>query len=273
VATSEHLKFVPVPSSNLGYLLFNQRDPARPDQPHPILAGLDVRRALILALDRPLLVGAVLGPYGEVPYGPASSQLWIHHGTPSPPGQNLSTARRLLAGRGWVDRDRNGVRENRTGAPLALSLMVTASSQQRHQMALMIQQQVRAVGVQLDVVRVEPALWMERRTAGKFDIDFSAATQDPSPSGLAFSWTCDGPGNAGRYCDRGADSLLMRAIASPTADRSLWHAFLRQVEEAAPAAFLYRQTYVYGVNRRFPEVIIRPVSAWGSLWRWPAPRS
>jgi peptide/nickel transport system substrate-binding protein len=273
VTESKHLRVVPVPSSNLGYLLFNQRDPADTSQPHPILADRDVRRALILALDRPLLVRAVLGRYGDVPFGPASSQLWIHHGTPTPAPQDQSTARRLLSGQGWVDRDQDGVRESRSGAPLALNLLVTSSSQQRRQMALMIQQQLREVGVKLDVIRLEPAVWGERRAAGDFDIDFSASTQDPSPSGLTFSWTCDGPGNAGHYCDRGADSLLFRAMASPTADRGLWHQFLRRVEEAAPAAFLYGQIYVFGVNRRFPEVTIRPVSAWGSLWRWPAPRS
>lgn len=273
VTESKHLRVVPVPSSNLGYLLFNHRDPAQLDRPHPILADRDVRRALILALDRPLLVRAVLGPYGEVPYGPASSTLWIHHGAPSPARQDQSTARRLLAGRGWVDRDQDGVRENQSGAPLALNLLVTSSSEQRKQMALMIQQQLRQVGVKLDLIRLEPAVWVARRSAGNFDIDFSGAIQDASPSGLASSWTCDGPGNKGHYCDRGADSLLFRAMASPTADRRLWHDFLRRVEVAAPAAFLYRQTFVFGVHRRFPEVVIRPVSPWSSLWRWPAPRS
>jgi peptide/nickel transport system substrate-binding protein len=273
VESAGHLKLVSVPSSNVGYLLFNHRDPSHLERPHPILADRDVRRALVLALDRPLLVRAVLGRYGEVPFGPVSSQLWISHGAPSPARQDQSTARRLLAGRGWVDRDHDGVRENRRGEPLALNLIVPASSQQRQQMAVMIQEQLRQVGIRLQLVRVEPAVWGERRAAGNFDIDFSASTQDPSPSGLAFSWSCDGPGNAGRYCDRGADSLLFRAIASPTADPGLWHAFLRRLEEAAPAAFLYSQIYVFSVNRRFPEVTIRPVSAWGSLWRWPAPRS
>jgi peptide/nickel transport system substrate-binding protein len=273
VEAAGHVKLVPVPSSNLGYLLFNHRDPARRDQPHPILADRDMRRALVLALDRPGLVAAILGRYGEVPFGPASSQLWIRHGTPAADSQDQSTARRLLIGRGWVDRDQDGVRENRSGEPLVLRLMVTTSSQQRQQMAFIIQEQLRQVGVRIELVRVEPAVWAERRAAGDFDIDFSAATQDPSPSGLAYSWTCDGPGNAGRYCDPAADSLLARAISSPTADRRLWHEFLRRVEEAVPAAFLYNQTYVFGVHRRFPEVVIRPVSAWGSLWRWPAPRS
>ncbi len=273
VEADKSIKLVQVPSSILGYLLFNLRDPQHRDRPHPILADRDVRRALTLALDRELIVRAVLGPYGYVPFGPASSQLWIHHGTPSPLRQDLSGARRLLAGRGWVDRNGDGVRENREGRPLSLRLLVTAVSLARGQMATIVQEQLRQVGVAIEVVRVDHAVWSERRTAGQFDIDFSAANQDPSPSGLAHSWSCGGTGAAGGYCDPVADSLLQRAILSPKADRKPWHAFLRRVEEDAPAVFLYAQTYVFGVNRRFRSVTIRPESSWSALWRWPPPRS
>jgi peptide/nickel transport system substrate-binding protein len=273
VEATRSLRVVQVPSSNLGYLVFNQRDPADLTRPHPILTDRDVRRALVLAVDRHLLVRAALGRYGDVPFGPASSQLWIRHGTPTPARQDQSAARQLLAGRGWVDRDQDGVREDRSGRPLALTLQVTTSSEQRQQMAVMIQEQLRQVGVRVDVLRLEPAVWGERRESGNFDLTFSAATQDPSPSGLAYSWSCDGPGNVGRYCDPGADSLLFQAITSRVADRELWHAFLRRVDENAPALLLYTQVYVAGVHRRFHEVIIRPVSPWGWLWRWPAPRT
>ena len=271
VEAARDVRLVPVPSNNLGYLLFNQRAPGHHDRPHPILAERDVRRALILALDRDLLVRAVLGPYGYVPFGPVSAQLWIRHGAPSHSRQDQSAARRLLAGRGWVDRDGDGIRENRNGEPLSLRLLVSSSSLTRTQMAAIVQEQLRHVGVRLDVVRVEVAVWIERRSAGDFDIDFSAATQDPSPSGLVFSWSCGGPGNVGGYCDPGADSLLQRAIASPKADRRLWHSFLRRVEESAPAAFIYTQSFAFGVNRRFRDVTIRPESSWIALWRWPAP--
>jgi ABC-type transport system substrate-binding protein len=60
---------------------------------------------------------------------------------------------------------------------------------------------------------------------------------------------------------------------SPVVSADLWHAFLRRVDENAPAILLYTQTYVAAVNRRFRDVIIRPVSPWGWLWKWPAPRS
>jgi len=272
VEVARHLRLVTVPSNNLGYLLFNQRAPLHRDRPHPILADRDVRRALILALDRDLLVRAVLGRFGYVPFGPVSSQLWIRHGAPAHSHQDVATARKLLAGRGWVDRDGDGIRESPIGAPLSLHLLLSSSSLARLQMASIIQEQLRQVGVDIQQVRVEPAVWLERRSAGNFDIDFSASSQDPTPSGLVFSWSCGGAGNAGGYCDPGADSLLHRAIASPKADRGLWHSFLRRVEENAPAAFLYTQTFVFGVNRRFRDVTIRPESSWIALWRWPAPR-
>jgi peptide/nickel transport system substrate-binding protein len=273
VEAARHLRLVTVPSNNLGYLLFNQRDPAHRDRPHPILADRDVRRALVLALDRDLLVRAVLGQYGYVPFGPVSAQLWIRHGAPSHSRQDQSAARRLLAGRGWVDRDGDGIRENRNGALLSLRLLVSTSSLARTQMAAIVQEQLRQVGVRIDLVRVDVAVWIERRSAGDFDIDFSAANQDPSPSGLVFSWSCAGPGNAGGYCDPGADSLLQQAIASPIADRRLWHDFLRRVEQNAPAAFIYTQVFAFGVNRRFRDVTIHPESSWWALWRWSAPGS
>ncbi len=273
VEADKNIKLVRVPSNALGYLLFNQRDPQHRDRPHPILADRDVRRALVLALDRELIVRAVLGPYGYVPFGPASSQLWIHHGSPSPARQDLSTARRLLAGRGWVDRNGDGVRENRAGLPLSLRLLVSITSPTRGQMATIVQEQLRQVGVALDVVRVDGPVWAERRNAGQFDIDFSSANQDPSPSGLTYSWSCGGTGNVGRYCDPVADSLLQRAIHTPKADRKPWHAFLQRVEEDAPAAFIYAQTYLFGVNRRFRSVTIRPESSWSALWRWSSPES
>jgi peptide/nickel transport system substrate-binding protein len=226
-----------------------------------------VRRALVLALDRELLVRAVLGEYGRIPYGPVSSQLWIGHGAPTPAAQDLPAARRLLAARGWVDRDGDGVRE-KSGVPLALQLIVPTSSTIRGQMSAIVQEQLRQVGVRIELVRAEPSVWMERHNAGRFDIDFSGAIQDPTPSGLLHSWSCDGPGNVGGYCDPAVDSLLERAILSPKADRELWHTLLQRIEESAPAAFLYSQTFVFAVNRRYRDVSIRPESSWISLWRW-----
>ena len=267
MAGDKDVRLIPVPSPTLGFLLFNQRDPADTSRPHPILADREVRRAIILSLDRGLLVRAVYGPYGEVPYGPASAILWIRHGTPKPAGLDRAQASRLLSSRGWKDSDGDGVLD-RNGLPLRLTLNFPASSAARRQMALLVQQQLRQVGIEVVLQQFEFPLWTEHRNAGRFDIDFSATSQDPSPSGLTQGWSCGGGTNAAHYCSPTVDSLMQVAIGSSDHAREAWHTVLRRIEDDAPAAFMYAPSYVYAVNRRFGNVTIRPESSWLLLWKW-----
>jgi peptide/nickel transport system substrate-binding protein len=267
MSENRDVRLIPVPSPTLGFLLFNQRDPADTSRPHPILSDREVRRAIILSLDRAILVRAVYGSYGEVPYGPASAILWIRHGSPKAAVPNRGRARLLLASRGWTDSDGDGILD-RNGRPLRLELNFPVTSAVRKQIALLAQQQLRQVGIDLVLRQFDAPVWYERRTAGRFDIDFSASTQDPSPSGLTQGWSCGGGTNVAHYCNPRLDSLLERAIASYDHAADAWHAVLKQVEDDAPAAFMYAPSYVFAVNRRFGNVAIRPESSWLLLWKW-----
>ena len=73
-------------------------------------------------------------------------------------------------------------------------------------MALLIQEQLRSIGIRVELQQFEFPVWSERRAAGDFDIDFSSVSQDPSPSGLTQSWTCAGGNNVAQYCDPAVDS-------------------------------------------------------------------
>jgi ABC-type transport system substrate-binding protein len=135
-------------------------------------------------------------------------------------------------------------------------------------MAQLIQEQYRRLGIRVNLAQSEFPVWLERRDAGDFDIDFSSTTQDPSPSGLTQSWSCVGGLNRAHYCDPEVDSLTTLAIATQGDARTIWHRVLQRIEQDAPAAFIYAPTYVYAVNRRYRDVTIRPESSWISLWRW-----
>jgi len=265
VAADKDLRVVPVPSSTIGFLLFNQRDPNDRGRPHPILADTAVRRAIGLSLDRRQMVRATFGNGAEVPYGPASPILWIRHGAPAPRGPNVPEARRLLAAAGWADRDGDGVLD-RNGQPLTLSLSLPNTSAIRQQLALQIQEQLRQVGIRIEIERFDFPLYNERRTAGRFDLDFAATSQDPSPSGLAQGWSCEGSTNVGRFCDPVVDSLL--AAAGRATDPEAWRAVLRRIEDDAPAVFMYAPSFMYAVARRFGNVHIRPESPWLALREW-----
>ena len=267
VGTDTALRLISVPSSTVGYLLFNQRDPKNRARPHPILADIRVRRAIMLGLDRRQMVQAVFGPHGTVPYGPVSQLLWIREGAPEPEAANPAEARRLLASTGWGDSDGDGTLD-RQGRPLRLLLSLPNTSGIRRQMALLVQEQLRRIGIQVEIQQLEFPIWQERRSAGDFDLDFSGVNQDASPSGLTQSWTCTGANNVGGYCDRGVDSLMSEAILGRGDPAGTWIETLRRIEEGAPAVFMYAPTFVYAVNRRYRAVTIKPHSGWITVRKW-----
>ncbi|MGZ8391748.1 MAG: ABC transporter substrate-binding protein [Gemmatimonadales bacterium] len=267
VASDTTLRLIAVPSSTMGFLLFNQRDSRNRSRPHPILADNRVRRAITLGLDRKQLVEAVFGSHAMVPYGPVSQMLWIRHRSPRADGPNVPEARRLLAATGWGDSDSDGTLD-RDGRPLQLVLSVPNTSGIRRQMALLIQEQLRRIGIQLEIQQMEFPIYIERRSAGEFDIDFSSSNQDPSPSGLTQGWTCTGGNNVAGYCDRGVDVLMEQAVRGQGDPGEKWIEALRKIEEDAAATFLYAPAFMYAVNRRFRGVTITPQSAWISLRKW-----
>jgi peptide/nickel transport system substrate-binding protein len=269
VKADTSLRLIPVPSPTVGFFLYNQRDPTQPAQPHPILSDRRVRRAITLGLDRQLLVRAVFGSYADVPYGPVSSLLWIRHGAPRPERANPSEARRLLDQAGWKDSDGDGIRD-RGGRPLSLILSLPNTSAVRRQMSLLAQQQLRQLGISLELQQLEFPLWIERRTAGKFDIDFAGTVQDPSPSGLTQGWSCSGGTNVAKYCNPRVDALLQDAILGRGRGDPghRWLEVLRQIEADAPGTFLYTTYNVCAVKRRFRNVILTPASSWQLLREW-----
>ncbi len=269
VAARDDLRTLRFPTYSVGYALFNQRANGDTARPHPILADPVVRRALVLALDRGAMLRAVFGPYGQVPGAPVPMASWVRPFAPTPDAPDTAAARRLLASRGWSDHDGDGVLD-RDGTPLRLVITGPASSWPRVQYAAILQEQWRRIGVQAELAISEGSTWEQRRNRGQFDVDLSAATQDPYPSGLVQSWTCAGIGgsNVARFCDPAFDSLLARARYAAGDVRGAWAAALHRLADDHPAVFLYafESTAAYAGWLAPPD--IRPESYWTALRRW-----
>jgi peptide/nickel transport system substrate-binding protein len=269
VQADKRLAIYPAPSFGVGYLLFNQRDPADLTQPHPVLADRDVRTAIRMALDVPAIVEATFGDWASVPVGPVPQLFWIRDPAVRPPAQNTTGALALLKARGWFDTDGDGYLD-RNGKPLALSINFPASSAPRAQVALLVQEQLRQVGIKIELNRLEGSVWNDRRNKGHFDIDFGQATLDPSPYGLMQSWGCAGRGgsNVGYYCDPKVDSLLSAALLSRKNALPLYRQAVRTIVDDVPAVFVYSPTLPFTVSRRIRRVEINPTYLYAALWRW-----
>jgi len=263
------LRVLPVPTFSVGYLLMNQRAYGDRSQPHPILSDRDVRRALAMALDRPALVRSTFGDFATVAEGPVAQLHWIRDPNARASRFDPGGATALLTSRGWRDSDGDGILD-RNGVPLSLRLNFPAPSAPRAMIAAQVQEQLRRIGVRVELVRLDGPVWAERRGKGEFDIDFSSASMDPSPSGLVQSWSCAGRSgsNVAQYCNPAVDSLLERAIAGRGDARRTWREVVRTINEDAPAVFVYAPVTAMAVHRRYADVEVRPESWWSSLWRW-----
>ncbi len=261
--------YYPVPGLGVVYSVFNQRDPADTSRPHPIFTDPVVRQALVQLLDREVLSRAAYGNLTEVPDAPVSAVLGRAITLPPHLAVDTSLSRRHLAASGWLDHDEDGVLD-KNGRPLAFALMVPSVSASRMAMAATMQEAWRRAGVRVQVEPVEPPVYVERRNAGRFDLDLYSVIQDPTPSGLAQSWSCAGIGgsNAGYFCDPVVDTLLAQAGRSLTASHRLYQDAVRRLAEDVPAIFLAAPVNSVPVHRRFANVVLRPESFWAAVWQW-----
>jgi peptide/nickel transport system substrate-binding protein len=186
---------------------------------------------------------------------------------PEGPGYDPAIARRRLDRAGWRDGDGDGIRE-KSGAPLALRLTYPGTSIARVALAEAIQEMLRQVGVRVELIRLDGPVWAERRRNGEFDIDFSQAGLDPTPTGLVQSWSCDGPSNVGRVCSPEFDRALRAAIDTPRDARDAWRAAIAALQAATPAVFIYSPADVAVVHGRYRGVSFRSESPWADVWRW-----
>ena len=271
VAARPELRLVTVPVAITRLpALQPARTRAIPTQPHPILpTSRSGARSRSRSTGR-LLVKAVLGAYGEVPYGPTSALLWIRHGSAEAvrPGPRRPPSACWSRAGGWTGTETACA--SATASRSCCDCWSPTPAPSATQMSLLIQQQLRQVGV-------EARAGAGRRSDLDRAADRRAASTStspprcriPSPSGLVQSWSCNGSQQRRpEYCDPAVDSLLERAVLARDDARSTWHEVLRRIEADAPATFLYAQTYAFVVNRRFRDVAIRPESSWISVWRW-----
>lgn len=275
IATAMKQKEVQVirtPSMNYAYLLFNLHDGAT-TKPHPVLGDLGVRRALAMALDRRGMLQNVFEGAGRLAMGPFSSMQWSADSTLRQPTFDRAAAAKLLDSLGWKP-GADGVR-TKNGKPLAFSILAASSSKPRQQYAQLIQEQLRQIGVKVEVEVMDPPAIGAKVTARNFDSFIQNLTAGRSPAGgLHQTWYkgSAGPGglNFGGYSSAALDLHADSAFnaANTTEARRHYRAVYQQIIDDVPAIFLFEQPTVSGAHTRLVTGALRPGAWWKSLETW-----
>lgn len=212
----------------------------------PLFEDARVRRALTLAINRPELVGALNLPR-ETPIvdGPYTDRQLKRRDLLDPLPYDPAQAIALLESAGWRPQGGGGIRE-RGGKEFRFTALVDGSSV-GSKLAVLVQEQLRRVGVQMDVQTLESTVVRERLAAG----DFKAAL---TLSGSVPIWLQRDFGEESPFgyhnprllelIDRAAETL------QPDAQDAIYREIAAILRADQPITYLHWWTITTAVHRR-----------------------
>ncbi len=239
----------------------------------PKLSDPRLRRAIGLAIPREALraevercsVAYALGPLP--PGHPALAGI-------EPPRYDPALAARLLDEAGIVDANGDGKRD-REGAPFSLTLLYPASSRQQERVATVIADELRHIGLMLELVPLEWAQFLRRLEAHDFEVAAIQWSIDSEPDlfPLLHSTQVAGSLNYGGYADREVDGWLeeLRTSLAPDRRNELLHELVVRLRRDEPDTFLFSPLTLALVRRPAYGVLPTALGWEPRAWGWKSP--
>jgi peptide/nickel transport system substrate-binding protein len=198
LAREPHLEVMRGPGTRLAYMAFNLRD--------PILKDVRVRQAMAYAIDRQPLVRYLWRDSVRLAASVLPPESWAYDADVRQYPYDPALARQLLDSAGY--RARNGIRFHLT--------MKTSTEESSRAMAAVFQQQLREVGIALDIRSFESATFLADIMHGEFQVyslRWIGGNEDPDIFDYVFSTARIIPNGANRqfYTNPRVDALIAEA--------------------------------------------------------------
>lgn len=223
----------------------------------PQFADAEVRRALTLAIDRQTIVDTIFpNGTGRIAVSPIVQGVWAFDRTLKPYPYDPAEARRILESKGWKDTNGDGVID-KDGKPFSFVLLSNAGNQQRNDAAVMIQDQLKKVGIKVEPRVVEFNSLISDAVAGKFDaMVFGFAIDTSLDMTAQFGTDATQDGNFGAYSNPELDRLLVEVMSKPDIRESEagLHRIQQIIHRDQPVTFLWESQRLSAVNRRLRDV-------------------
>jgi peptide/nickel transport system substrate-binding protein len=242
------------PGTVLQYLGFNLRD--------PILKDVRVRQAIAYALDRKPMIQYLWRNEAQPARSILPSQSWAYDGNVPSYQHDPERARQLLDAAGYPAT--NGVRFHIT--------MKTSTDENTRLMVAVMQQQLRDVGIALDIRSFEFATFFSDVTHGEFQmygLRWIGGNEDPDIFGYAFDSAKFPPlgANRGYYSNVRVDELIGQGRREiDTAARKQTYAELQRIlADELPYINLWYFDNVLVHNKRVNNLQLNPAGNYDFL--------
>lgn len=267
VATVErmpHITLHQTLSLAYAYLGWNQRNPLFQDR--------RVRQALTHAIDRQEIVDTLLEGNAEVAHAPVSPLSWAYDDAVARFGHDPARARTLLAEAGWSPGP-DGILQ-KDGQRFSFEILSNDGNVVRRDIAVVVQQYLRAVGIETRPVQMEWGAFLARVNAPRNDFDAVvmgwALGSDPDPSAIWHSREIAQGLNYVHFRNARLDQLAdenVRILDRPQRTAML-HESWRILAEEQPYTFLYYPQQTIGLKSdvrgfvQHPRVDMYQVNKW-----------
>jgi peptide/nickel transport system substrate-binding protein len=242
------------PGTVLAYLGFNLRD--------PILKDVRVRQAIDYALDRRPMIEYLWRGEAQPARSILPPQSWAYDGNVPSYDHDADKARKLLAAAGYPVT--NGVRFHIT--------MKTSTDENTRLMVAVMQQQLREVGIALDIRSFEFATFFNDVTHGAFQmygLRWIGGNEDPDIFEYAFHSAKFPPNGANRgfYSNPKVDALIdqARREVDPGVRKPIYAEVQRILAEQLPYIDLWYLDNVLVHNRRVLNLKLNPAGNYDFL--------
>jgi peptide/nickel transport system substrate-binding protein len=248
------LEVLHAPGTELAYLAFNTRD--------PLLKDVRVRQALAYAIDRRPLIHYLMRDFARPAYSVLPPESWAYDGDVPRYDYDPERARQLLEQAGYPAM--NGVRFH--------LVMKTSTQESTRLLAAVLQQQLREVGVALDIRTFEFATFFSDVTRGEYQVHsmrWAGGNQDPDIFEYLFHSAKFSPHGANRtyYLNPRVDVLIdqARAELDQNTRQQLYAEVQRILAEDLPYINLWYLDNVLVHSKRVRNLRLNPAGSYDFL--------
>lgn len=239
----------------------------------------EFRQAISHAVDREAFANTVFLGAGVPIWGPVTpgNKQWFSPNVPRYPF-SIDRAKALLAGLGLANRDADEWLEDERGTEVRFTMLTYRGNTSLERSAAVVREDLRAVGIAVDVSAIEQGALIERMLKGDFDaifFVFFTSSLDPAmsldfwlSSGSAHIWNI-GQASPATEWEREIDRLMLQQAA--TMDVAGQKRIFDQVQgifaEHLPAMYFVAPRLYMGVGTRVGGLtpsILRPQLMWNA---------
>lgn len=261
--SNPRVKIYPVSGRVYYYLGYNEALPQ--------FASKKVRHALTLALERGKIIDALLYGYGRPCIGPIPPMLpWAYNDQITPLPYDPNQAKQLLAQAGWTDTDGDGW-VDRDNNNFEFTIKTDAANQVKSDLAVIIQDQLKKVGVKVNIELVEWTTYLQHLKERKFDAQIggwsSSLYVDPTP---IFHSSATDLFNYGSYANAEVDRLIEQGRGELDRHKAakIWKELQEVLYEDQHYTFLFWIDRVVAINDRISNAQPVPLSSLYDLETW-----